>query len=410
MNTFYSLLPAISFLFSCLSVGCTVPSNSPSPIFSEADSLMEKAVNEEDLPGAVLLVAQNEEILFHKAYGFAQNFTYKGIPMGQPEPMTTAHQFDLASLTKVLATTFGIMLLLDDGEVELDTPIHQYVPAFSSASKDSVTIRHLLSHTAGLYPWKPTYYHATNRDETYAYISSLELASPVGNKRAYSDLGFMLLGYIIESISGETLDVFLHRRLYDPLGLTQTAFTPTDGPFAATSHGNPFEKRMVADDNFGYVCDEDPESFTGWRSYTLKGEVNDGNAYHAHQGIAGHAGLFSTAEEIQTLLTLLLNDGTWRNQHVIQSTTIAEFLTPSQTGHGLGWAMAAPALPVTGPPEGSFGHTGFTGTFLVAIPNQELSIVLLTNRQQTDVGPDGRYMSLTSLRRSVVAAILNTLE
>jgi len=409
MNIFRSFTTAIVLLFSCLSAGCNTPPDSPSVHFSDTDSLIHEAVNEEGLPGAVLLVAQKEDILFHKAYGSAQKFAYKGIPLEHPVQMTTAHQFDLASLTKVLATTFGIMLLLDDGEIELDNSIKAYLPAFSGPSKDSVTVRHLLSHTAGLYPWKPTYYHATNRDETYAYISNLDLASPVGKQRAYSDLGFMLLGYIIESISDQPLDVFLHHRLYNPLGLTRTAFTPNAGPFAATSHGNPFEKRMVADDSFGYVCDEDPESFTGWRLYTLKGEVNDGNAYHAHQGIAGHAGLFSTSEEIHALLTLLLNNGAWRNQQLIQSATVTEFLTPSQSGHGLGWAMAAPALPVTDPPEGSFGHTGFTGTFVVAIPEQDLSIVLLTNRQQTDVGQDGRYMSLTTLRKNVVAAILNAL-
>ena len=372
----------------------------------QADSLIMRAIQEEGLPGAVLLVAQDHEIVFHKAYGHAQKYTYGGASMETPEPMTKEHRFDLASLTKVLATTFGIMMLVDEGALALEDPVHQYLPAFSSTNKDSVTLRHLLSHTAGLYPWKPLYYHAGNRDDTYTYIANLDLAYPVGAQRRYSDLGFMLLGYLIEEVSGQALDVFMNERLYIPLGLSKTGFTPAEGPFAATSHGNPFEKRMVADDDFGYVCDEDPESFTEWRTYVLRGEVNDGNAHHAHQGVAGHAGLFSTAQEVNTLLGLLLHPET---NPLISPETISIFLTPTDTGHGLGWAMAAPFLPVLDPPKGTFGHTGFTGTFAVGIPANNLSIVLLTNRQQTDVGPDGRYRSLTELRQSVVAAVLDEL-
>ena len=388
-------------------MGCSSSQEHLTAHFPEADSLIQQAIDKDNLPGAVLLVAQHDNILFHKAYGYAKKYDYGGAVMENPDPMTIDHRFDLASLTKVLATTYGIMMLIDDGQITLEDPVHLHLPAFSSPSKDSITVRHLLSHTAGLYPWKPLYYHAANPDETYAYIANLELATPVGAQRRYSDLGFMLLGYLIEEVSQQPLHVFMHERLYTPLGLTDTGFTPNEGPFAATSHGNPFEKRMVADDNFGYVCDEDPESFTSWRTYVLDGEVNDGNAYHAHKGVAGHAGLFSTAQEVGVLMNLLLSPS---ESHLVSPETISTFLTPSETGHGLGWAMAAPFLPVIDPPHGTFGHTGFTGTFSVGIPEHNLAIVLLTNRQQTDVGPDGRYMSLTALRQSVVAAVLDNLS
>ncbi len=372
----------------------------------KADSLVQAAVHVDQLPGAVLLVAQEGDIVFQKAYGHAKRYAFGGTQLAAPEPMTTAHQFDLASLTKVFATTFGVMMLVDAGEITLDDPVHQYLPLFTGPGKDSVTVRHLLTHTSGLHPWKPLYYHASTAEETYAYISALALATPVGKTRRYSDLGFMLLGYLIEEVSGQSLDAFMQARLYNRLGLQQTGFIPTEGPFAATSHGNPFEKRMVADDDFGYICDEIPESFTDWRAYVLQGEVNDGNAFHANEGVAGHAGLFSTAEELNTLLSLLLNHGVHEEQQLISKDVIEAFLTPTETGQGLGWAMAAPALPVDTPPAGTFGHTGFTGTFAVGVPSAGISIVLLTNRQQTNVGPDGRYMSLTSLRKSVVRAVL----
>ncbi|MEM8486467.1 MAG: serine hydrolase [Bacteroidota bacterium] len=396
---------AASLLLLHAHTGLALQQQHPRTLY-KADSLVRAAVHVDHLPGAVLLVAQDGGIVFHKAYGHAKRYAFGGTQLAAPEMMTITHQFDVASLTKVFATTFGIMMLVDAGEITLDDPVHRHLALFTGPDKDSVTVRHLLTHTSGLHPWKPLYYHASSAEETYAYISKLALAAPVGQTRRYSDLGFMLLGYLIEEISGQSLDDFLQNRLYKRLGLQHTSFTPAEGPFVATSHGNPFEKRMVADDDFGYVCDEIPESFTDWRTYVLQGEVNDGNAFHANEGGAGHAGLFSTAAELNTLLSLLLNKGEHEEQQLISRDVIEAFLTPTETGHGLGWAMAAPTLPVDAPPPGTFGHTGFTGTFAVAVPAAGLSIILLTNRQQTNVGPDGRYMSLTSLRKSVVSAVL----
>jgi CubicO group peptidase (beta-lactamase class C family) len=327
--------------------------------------------------------------------------------------MTTGHVFDLASVSKVMATTFAVMQLVDEAAVDLDAPVSRYVPEFTGPHKDSVTVRHLLLHAGGLSPWRPVYYHARTASEARAFVAAAPLAYPVGRVRHYSDLGFMLLGYIVESVSGEALDEFLDDEIYGPVGLRSTAFNPLEhglGPFAATSHGNPFERRMVADDTFGYLCDEDADSFAGWRRYTLIGEVNDGNAFHAHRGVAGHAGLFSTARELGVLMDLLLNRGRAGERQVLTHRTVDSFLTPGLFGNGLGWIMSPELLGREIAGTGAFGHTGFTGTYVLGIPKYGVSIVLLTNRQNLGVGSDTRYNNVNPLRRRVVHAIVTGLR
>ncbi len=374
-----------------------------------ADSTIQAAIDERLVPGAVVLVARDGDVVFERAYGHARLRDFEGNRLADPEPMTTEHLFDLASVTKVLATTFAVMLLVDRGDLDLDALVSRYLPEFKGPSKDSVTVRHLLSHSGGLAQWKPIYYHATNARGARTFVTSESLAFPVGEERRYSDLGFMLLGYIVEEISGQNLQDFLRAELYLPLGLQSTGFRPLDlgiGPFAATSHGNPFERRMVADDEFGYLCEEDPDSFTGWRNYTLVGEVNDGNAFHAHAGVAGHAGLFSTAADVNVLLDLLLSYGTSGRRELLGADVVKEFLAPDAAGNGLGWIMSNGLLGVDGLPPGSFGHTGFTGTYVLGVPTFGLSVVLLTNRQNLGVDSDTRYNDVNPLRRAVAGAIL----
>ncbi len=380
---------------------------------ASADSLLQARVEAEEIPGAVLLVSQNEEVVHKKAYGYAHLYDYGLKRLEEPGPMTTDHLFDLASLTKVIATTSGMLLLVDQQKVDLDAPVHLYLPEFRDVHKDSATVYHLLTHTAGLYPWQPLYYHATNKQETYNYICQLPLKYPVGKERHYSDLGFMLLGYIIEQVSGQSLDVFLRENLYEPLGMNSTTFNPSEygfTEFAATSHGNPYEYHMVADDNFGYLCHEDPESFQGWRHYTLIGEVNDGNAYYANGGVAGHAGLFSTASDLQRLLNMLLENGSYKGRQFISPEVVKEFLTKNEFGHGLGWAMAMNLGEMASPPEKVFGHGGFTGTYAVAVPEYSLVVILLTNRQNVGLGDSGYYYNVGPLRREVLRTILLALQ
>ena len=378
-----------------------------------ADSLVQSAVDSAVIPGAVLLVGVDGIVIHEKAFGYAHLYGYDGERLERPVRMSTQTVFDLASLTKVFATTFGTMLLVDRGMVDLDAPVKTYLQSFTGVSKDSVTVRHLLNHTSGLHQWKPIYYHADNADDVLEYISSLELNWPVGRERHYSDLGFMLLGQIIATVTGKPLDVFLDEELYRTFDLESTGYLPRKRGmtgFAATSHGNPFEYKMVADDDFGYLCDENVDDFTGWRNYTLVGEVNDGNAFHANQGVAGHAGLFSTAGDLNTLLGVLLNRGMHNGRRHLTEETLDLFLTRDRHDNGLGWAMSKSVLRAENLPDGAFGHTGFTGTYALAVPESGLSILLLTNRQNLGVDESGRYNSLSALRKQVAEVLVAALQ
>ncbi len=405
--------PTARLLLLWIVVGLTAGHASGQPLqrvaLARVDSTIQAAVDQEVIPGAVVLIAKDGRTFHKKAFGFAQKAEFGGRRMDPPLPMTTGHVFDLASLTKVFATTFGIMLLVDRGLVDLDAPVATYLPACRGGSKDSVTVRHLLSHTGGLAPWKPVYFHARAAREAAAYISGLPLSYPVGTQRVYSDLGFMLLGYLIEAVGGRPLDRFLEEELYEPLELRSTTFNPRSTgqtTFAATSHGNPYEYKMVDDDAFGYRCDENVEDFTDWRRYMLLGEVNDGNAFYAHGGVAGHAGLFSTASDLQVLLELLIGKGTIDGRRFIGEEVVERFLTADAFGNGLGWAMAPQVLGLRSIPEGGFGHTGFTGTYALAVPSAGLSLILLTNRQNGGVLEDGTYPNVTQVRRAVVEIVL----
>lgn len=408
---------AAATLSACSPAGEERPVGIPGPAvaaaLSFADSALEEAVASESLPGAVLLVARDGRVLHEKAYGYAK-VSDRGRRLQRPEPMTVGHAFDLASVTKVMATTMAIMLLADRGLVELDEPVHTYLPDFRGADKDRITVRDLLTHRSGLHRWKPVYFHAATPQEAYAYIRDLPLEFGVGEGRHYSDLGFMLAGYIVEEVAGRSLDAYLREELYRPLGLTRTGFAGgrrgVGGPFAATSHGNPYERRMVEDDTFGYLCDEDPAAFSGWRTHTLLGEVNDGNAWHAHGGVAGHAGLFSTASDLGVLLGLLLQEGQSGRRTILGAGAIREFLTPDAlTGNGVGWAMSRLGTGEGGPEVGVFSHTGFTGTYVMGAPELGLAVVFLSNRQNLGVDaaslyPDAARVYLPIVRRIVAAA------
>ncbi|WP_372638776.1 serine hydrolase, partial [Fodinibius sp.] len=294
------------------------PDSAPSDQFARIpaiDSLIQREIAADHIPGAVIQIKKSDSVLHRAAYGYAQKYNYGLKRLEDPVQMTTGHLFDLASLTKVMATTLGIMIMADNDALDLDDPVHKYLPEFKKGEKSEITIRHLLMHTSGLPQWVPTYYHASNAQERYQYIASIPLKWPVGAERHYSDLGFMLLGDIIEKISGQRLDEYLEKELYTPLNLEHTTFNPLNNKglkveaIAATSHGNPFEKQMVYDDSFGYQVDVDPEFWNNWREYTLRGEVNDGNSWYANNGVAGHAGLFSTIDDLQVLVDLLLERG-----------------------------------------------------------------------------------------------------
>lgn len=370
------------------------------------DSMLQSKIDQQDIPGAVVLIKHHDSIVLRKAYGFANQYDFTQEPLEVPDLMTTNHLFDIASLTKVIGTTTGIMWLADQKKISIEDPISRYIPALDSGEKRSITIRHLLTHTAGLMEWYPLYYRSSDRRSTYQLIAQLPLKYPVGKERHYSDLGFTLLGQLIEIVSGQSLDEFLQEQIFKPLGMMHTLFNPKASgqafAYAATSAGNPYEKRMVHDPSLGFVFKEiDPDQWNNWRMYRLQGEVNDGNAWYAGGGISGAAGLFSTVDDLQLLIDLLLHAGSKAGDQLISGSTIRQFLTQDNFNNGLGWMMDAENSFMKNAPAGSFGHTGFTGTSIVVVPECRLSVILLINRQNKGLTKKGEYINLSPLRQEL---------
>jgi CubicO group peptidase (beta-lactamase class C family) len=374
------------------------------------DSILQAAVDNNLIPGAVIEIKKGKRIIHKKAFGFAERNGDDNKPLAHPVPMSTNCLFDLASLTKVVGTTTAVMLLVDRGLIKVDDPVGKYIPAFNAGDKKQITLRHLLTHTAGLITWYPLFYRAQSKEQVYQLVDELPLAFPVGKSRHYSDLGFILLGEIIEKVSGMALEQFDRKNIFIPLGMHHTTYHPLARgftKFAATSHGNPYETRMVHDTSLGFVFKEiDPGQWNGWRTYTLRGEVNDGNAWYALKGVSGHAGLFSTTDDLQKLVDMLLNGGRAGGKQFISEKTIQLFLTPDEFKNGLGWMMDPGESFMKGGPEGSFGHTGFTGTSIAVVPSLKLSIVLLINRQNMGLLPTGYYYNPNPLRKQIFEAVL----
>jgi CubicO group peptidase (beta-lactamase class C family) len=404
----------ILFILSAFCFFSNSQSNSPktarAAFISRIDSILQSQVDRDKIPGAVIEIKKEDKIIYRRAYGYAQKYDYSHHLLNPPEKMTVNHLFDIASLTKVIGTTTSIMLLTDRGLIGVDDHVSKYIKAFDTPDKKEITIRHLLSHTAGLYEWYPLYYLASNKEESYKLIGNLPLNFPVGAQRHYSDLGFVLLGEIIEIVSGLPLDRFMKENIFLPLNMKSTTFNPVLAGFkkiASTSHGNPYEKRMVYDSTLGFKFKEiNPEHWSGWRKYTLKGEVNDGNAWYANGGISGAAGLFSTVDDLQKLVDMLLNKGRTGSGQFISEKTIKAFLTMDRFRNGLGWMMDPDNSFIKNGPEGTFGHTGFTGTSISVIPRDNVSVILLINRQNTGLLPTGDYYNLNAVRLQLFNALL----
>jgi CubicO group peptidase (beta-lactamase class C family) len=384
-------------------------------LISEIDSILQSQVSLDKIPGAVIEIKKDNQVIYKHAYGFAQKYDYTHRFLNSPEKMTDSHLFDIASLTKVIGTTTSVMLLADRGLLKVEDPVYKYIKAFDTPDKREITIRHLLTHTAGLYEWYPLYYRASNKAESYDLIGKLPLMFPVGAQRRYSDLGFVILGEIVEIVSGLSLDKFMKRNIFLPLQMKNTTYNPlATGNFrkiAATSPGNPYEKRMVYDSTLGFKIKEiDPAKWNGWRSYTLRGEVNDGNAWYANGGISGAAGLFSTVDDLQKLVDMLINKGKSGSLQFISEKTIAAFLTKDKFNNGLGWMMDPDNSFMKNSPEGSFGHTGFTGTSISVIPKYNLSVILLINRQNTGLLSSGDYYNVNPVRLQVFNSVLKYLK
>lgn len=374
------------------------------------DSVLKTAVDQKRIPGAVIEIKKGNQIICRKAFGFAERNDVSNHLLAHPVPMSTDDLFDLASLTKVVGTTNSIMLLVDRGLVKVDDPVGKYLPAFDTGAKKQITIRNLLTHTAGLITWYPLFYLAHNKQQAYQLIDELPLAFPVGKSRHYSDLGFILLGEIIEKISGMSLEQFDEKNIFIPLGMHHTTYKPIEKgftKFAATSHGNPYETRMVHDTSLGFVFSEiNPDQWNNWRTYTLRGEVNDGNAWYALNGVSGHAGLFSTIDDLQKLVDMLINHGKVKGKPFISEKTLQLFLKQDDFKNGLGWMMDTGDSFMKDGPAGTFGHTGFTGTSIAVVPSLKLSVILLINRQNMGLLPSGYYYNPNPLRKAIFEAVM----
>ena len=382
---------------------------------TEIDSILQSQVDLDKIPGAVIIIKKDDKVICRKAYGFAQKYDYSRKMLEHKEKMTINHLFDIASLTKVIGTTTSIMLLSDKGLIRVDDPVFKYIKAFETPEKREITIRHLLTHTAGLYEWYPMYYRASGKKESFRLIAELPLKFPIGEPRRYSDLGFVLLGEIIEVVSGLPLDQFMKQNIFQPLGMRNTTYNPLKAggykKIASTSAGNPYEKRMVYDSTLGFTVKEiEPASWNRWRNYILRGEVNDGNAWYANEGISGAAGLFSRADDLQMLVDMLLNKGIIGSKQFLSSKIIEDFLSKDEFKNGLGWMMDNTNSFMRNAPVGSFGHTGFTGTSIVVVPQENISVILLINRQNTGLLENGDYYNVSPVRLQVFNAVMKYLS
>ncbi|MGH2557916.1 MAG: serine hydrolase domain-containing protein [Thermomicrobiales bacterium] len=320
--------------------------------------------------GAVALVARGEEVLLHRATGLAVRESAR-------IPMTEETIFDIASLTKVVATLPAILRLIDAGLVGLDEPVGAYLTEFSVEGwKRGVTVRRLLSHSAGFPAWRPLYVDGAGPASYLATISAVEPAYEPGTESVYSDFGFILLGELVRRVTGKDIAVFAVREVFAPLGMTETMFSPPAGlrdRIAAAEVGNLYERGMAA---------ERAAEFGGWREELIWGEVHDGNAFYGLGGVAGHAGLFGTGRDLLRYGQCWLNGGVVNGDRLLSEKIVAEATKEQAPGRGLGWRLPTDDPEDHGRPLGprAFGHTGFSGASLWIDPDRDLVIVLLTNR------------------------------
>ncbi len=325
-------------------------------------------------------------------------------PMHPPAPMTPETQVDAASVTKVVGTTAALMSLVDAGTVGLDEPVVRFVPSFGEGAKAGVTVADLLRHRAGLAPWWPLYIDSHSPGEARDAAATLPLAAAPGTTRLYSDLGFILLGQVIEEAAGRPLAAAVDELVLVPLGMARTGYRrPVDqsGDVAAGGLGDRAEYVMI-ETGRPYPVPYAVGDFDGWRDYVIVDEVNDGNAFHAFGGEAGHAGLFTTAGDLlrfgDAALTGLAGGGAWRRE------TVQRFTTPGpDAGQALGFRVENHR--VAGRPITLLGHPGYTGSTLMIAPELDATIVMVTNRLHVP----GRPTEREAMWQHAIARILPVL-
>jgi CubicO group peptidase (beta-lactamase class C family) len=353
--------PLLSLLISLAlttSAGGGLPVKEPTAVgmssarLAKIDHVVERGIAAGGYPGASVVVGRRGAAVWEKGFG--------RLSWEKTSPSVTADRtiYDLASLTKVVGTTTALMVLYDQGKIHLDDPVSKYVPGFSGGEKDKVTLRMLLEHRSGLPAGRDLWRLAHTPAEAREVVISTPLVCAPDKCYEYSDLGADMLGFVVEAASGEPMDVFLREHVFNPLGMADTFFRPADSL-----------KARIA-----------PTEVAPPRGYPLQGEVHDENAY-ALGGVAGHAGLFSSAADLAVFAQMMLNGGEYNGTRIVADSTVALFTKRASGTRALGWDTcggSGSCGQYLG--ENAYGHTGFTGTSLWIDPTRDMFVVLLTNR------------------------------
>ena len=365
-----------------------VPTGFSAARLARIDAAVEEALSARDLPGAVVLVGRGDRVVFRKAYG------HRALLPGR-EAMTVDTVFDVASLTKPVATATSIMILVEQGKVALLDPVARYLPEFAAGGGDreKVTVEQLLTHRAGFVPDDPLELYTGTPEEIFARKYREPLEAPPGTRFRYSDVGYEVLGELVRKVAGIPLDEFAEKNVFVPLGMKETHFRPVGG---AQFLGERLDLTGAARPPLSRIAPTDRRG-DRW----IRGEVHDPRAY-AVGGVAGHAGLFSTADDLARYCRMLLAGGRLGTVRVLSPLGVDAMTRPRFHGdeslRSLGWDVASAFSRNRGDlfPPGSYGHTGFTGTSLWIDPEHQRVFILLTNRTHARQLP---FANINAVRR-----------
>lgn len=374
----------------------------PSPPETSVSTFLRSRIGFGDFPSAVYVVAESGRPIFTDALGEA---------VREPEKHTATLEtiYDLASLTKPLVTGLLCARMVEAGGLTLETSVANYLTEFDRPDKNSITIRQLLTHTSGLPAWRPLYLFTSGKEGALAAIANEPLEYQPGERVVYNDLGFILLGFLLQRLTGMSLADLAHREILSQLKLQRTVFNPQRAmrtSIAASESGNAYERDM---------CERDPlatasgsVTYSGWRTDVIWGDVHDGNA-HFLGGVAGHAGLFSNASE-----TLRLANQFVAAQSQLLSKETCELFQRNMTeglneARSFAWQLAATKDSTAGSslPSTAFGHTGFTGTSCWIDAKHDRVFILLTNRTHHHSLP---FANINAVRREFHSLAVAALE
>lgn len=377
---FFALLLAIQPLAASQTAPDPVSAKLNPERLTAIDAIVNDEIAKGNIPGAVVLVGRREKLAYLKTFGDRAR-----VPA--VEPMTLDTIFDMASLTKPMATASAVMILVEDGKIRLSDPLKKFLPDWDNHGKGSITIDQLLRHRSGLIPDNDIKDYANGPEQAWKKLANLDLVGPPGELFRYSDVGFIALGRIVEKVSGMSLDEFTKKRVFEPLGMVDSSYAPLGKPLP-----DALKARTAPTEKVG--------------GEMARGQVHDPRS-RALDGVAGHAGLFSSVADVSTYAQMLLNGGTGLNGKVIMSPLTVRLMidaadTPAGQRRALGWDVKTGYSGPRGAFFGdqSFGHTGFTGTSLWIDPETGLYVIVLSSR----LHPNGKGDSSPVRYRVATAA------